>query len=122
MSDLVIGSSRIVRHSKKKWEVTNDNGKALTFKTLTEAKKYAEQAPAPAKSSKTKVAGKKRTGPTKVERVIAMCQKGCTIDGIMQELGISKPAAQSLIRDSRHKGVAIKVEKSPAGVNVYRVV
>jgi DNA invertase Pin-like site-specific DNA recombinase len=68
------------------------------------------------------VARKKQQSATKVGRVVEMCQSGTTIDEIIKALSISRTAAQSLIQDARRKGVQIKVEASPAGVNVFRVV
>ena len=71
-------------------------------------------APAPiAAVSKTKA-------QSKVATVTEMVSKGCTLQEIIDRLGVSKVAAQSLINDARRKGVEIKSEKSPAGVVVYR--
>jgi hypothetical protein len=64
----------------------------------------------------------KAKAPSKVARVTEMVSKGCTLQEIVDELRVSKIAAQSLVQDCRKKGVTIKVEKSPAGVNVFRSV
>ena len=62
----------------------------------------------------------KTKAPSKVARVTEMVSKGCTLQEIVDRLGVSKVAAQSLISDCRKKGVTIKAEKSPAGVTVFR--
>ena len=83
-------------------------GKATTLKDVAPAAPVAVP-------SKTKA-------QSKVATVMEMVSKGCTLQEISDKLGISKIAAQSLVQDCRKKGLTIKVEKSPAGANVFRSV
>jgi hypothetical protein len=101
--------------STQEREMTKKSKKRIRGKAPATLRDVAPVAAAQAKPSKT-------NAQSKVARVTEMVSKGCTLQEIVDRLGVSKVAAQSLIGDCRKKGVDIKSEKSPAGVNVFRSV
>jgi hypothetical protein len=79
---------------------------------------YAIKAATASLEQAAKLAAVKAKAPTKVEQVIALCERknGCTINDIVTELGVSRPAASSLIGDAKRKGRPVKVD-----AGVYRL-
>lgn len=84
------------------------DGSRFKFVTAVQAAKPT------AKSTKVKAP---RTG-TKVQSVMDMAARkdGCTLEQIVETLGVSRAAGQSLVQDVRRKGVAVKLVDG-----VYRI-